>query len=493
MTREKGKIRILQKGHPAQDSGRREDEEKALRNSQAARRERPTRHVNGRERMDAADCDIIITQSLYRKIVGHLSSDTSREQGGLLLGYEEQLPGRQRPTLVIDRALEARHTKGTLVRLTFTHETWVEFDRQTDELRERGINRRRVGWYHSHPGHGIFLSPYDMDVCEDFKRPTHVALVVDPLSNDGGFFVRGEAGFRNDSPQGFWEWHDLADESVVRWKSMVPSTSIEWDGALPREPPGSVIDEAGDGAEGSTGQSASLPAAASPAASAQAERPAVTSLFTSPVETPDNPSVSGYSGRRSKTTLLEVPVWAVALTACVLLAGVAALALVVYRMNKSLNEGRAETDAQKVKLDALSGQLDELKKGLAGSPIVEQTEPAEPETTPTPALNPAQVVPNDPLIVGTQPAREKSNDARNSNRRDAGNSGTRQAGQSGSQPPATVNPTVPPKQPADTTQTTAPAAKDEDKGGLFDPPATVKTPTPAPQQKTTPLQNPPPP
>jgi proteasome lid subunit RPN8/RPN11 len=46
-----------------------------------------------------------------------------------------------------------------------------------------------VGWYHSHPGYGCFLSPTDITshrLC--FTMPYHVALVVDPLRKEAAFF-----------------------------------------------------------------------------------------------------------------------------------------------------------------------------------------------------------------------------------------------------------------------------------------------------------------
>jgi len=46
-----------------------------------------------------------------------------------------------------------------------------------------------VGWYHSHPGYGLFLS--DIDIISHstfFNQPYHVALVVDPLKKEYGFF-----------------------------------------------------------------------------------------------------------------------------------------------------------------------------------------------------------------------------------------------------------------------------------------------------------------
>jgi 26S proteasome regulatory subunit N11 len=46
-----------------------------------------------------------------------------------------------------------------------------------------------VGWYHSHPGYGIFLSDIDLkSQITFFNQPYHVALVVDPIKKEYGFF-----------------------------------------------------------------------------------------------------------------------------------------------------------------------------------------------------------------------------------------------------------------------------------------------------------------
>ncbi|MCI0481454.1 MAG: Mov34/MPN/PAD-1 family protein [Candidatus Dadabacteria bacterium] len=50
-----------------------------------------------------------------------------------------------------------------------------------------------VGWYHSHPGHGCFLSPTDIATqSSQFAEPYHVALVIDPVKEEcAAFKVRG--------------------------------------------------------------------------------------------------------------------------------------------------------------------------------------------------------------------------------------------------------------------------------------------------------------
>jgi proteasome lid subunit RPN8/RPN11 len=167
------------------------------------------------------DCDIVVLQSAYRRIVEHLQTDTVNEQGGLLFGYEIHSPDSTRTTVVVLNAQPGQFTEGSPTRLSFPEECWLEFERVEDQFRDLGLApMRRVGWYHSHPNLGIFLSHWDLDVCSVFTRPTHLALVVDPVRDLAGFFVRGDEGFRQHSPQGFWELCDLRGETVVTWRNM---------------------------------------------------------------------------------------------------------------------------------------------------------------------------------------------------------------------------------------------------------------------------------
>jgi proteasome lid subunit RPN8/RPN11 len=79
----------------------------------------------------------------------------------------------------------------------------VEFDDGAMEhvsatLRSRYQGSFLVGWYHSHPGYGCFLSETDLDSQRTyFREPYHVALVVDPSGEMIEFFkVDGSSGYR---------------------------------------------------------------------------------------------------------------------------------------------------------------------------------------------------------------------------------------------------------------------------------------------------------
>ncbi len=53
-----------------------------------------------------------------------------------------------------------------------------------------------VGWYHSHPGLGCFLSSKDIETQKRmFNRPFHTALVVDPIKNEVKAYKLKDEGY----------------------------------------------------------------------------------------------------------------------------------------------------------------------------------------------------------------------------------------------------------------------------------------------------------
>jgi proteasome lid subunit RPN8/RPN11 len=163
---------------------------------------------------------IFFAQSAYSGCVEHTASD-SNEVGGLLVGQVRVDPLHTRPYLLIENILPALDTQAGHTFVTFTQETLVKLH---GELESRFPGRRIVGWYHTHPGLGVFMSSYDTWLHEHFfGDPTQVALVVDPRAAQGGFF--GWQTNRRLDPThyvGFYEWGDVGDQSVVMWENLEP-------------------------------------------------------------------------------------------------------------------------------------------------------------------------------------------------------------------------------------------------------------------------------
>ena len=128
---------------------------------------------------------IYIQKEVLTAIDGYMASDTNNELGGVLIGNLCEASDGSR-FILIQNHIHAEHTTASLSRLTFNHETWEHFDR---EIEKHYSDQMILGWYHSHPGHTVFLSEHDMFIQENFfNMEFMVAYVYDPTINDRGFF-----------------------------------------------------------------------------------------------------------------------------------------------------------------------------------------------------------------------------------------------------------------------------------------------------------------
>jgi proteasome lid subunit RPN8/RPN11/cell division protein FtsB len=129
---------------------------------------------------------IFISEGVIEDIKGYLSSDKTKELGGVLLG-DIFSDDSNNNFIVIDEVIIARYTEANVTRLTFTHKTWEDINKKIDE---EYPDKRVLGWFHSHPGHTVFLSSYDKFIHENFfNKDFMVAYVFDPINNEEGFFL----------------------------------------------------------------------------------------------------------------------------------------------------------------------------------------------------------------------------------------------------------------------------------------------------------------
>jgi len=141
-----------------------------------------------------AAVDILINEPVFRDAQAHALSSLDREVAGVLVGPmpEKQPDGRY--VVHITDMIIAKHTKMHGASVTYTPESWRHIH---DRLGERYPNEEAliVGWYHTHPGFGIFLSGMDLFIHQNFfTQLWHVALVLDPVARSSGFFcwTRGQ-------------------------------------------------------------------------------------------------------------------------------------------------------------------------------------------------------------------------------------------------------------------------------------------------------------
>ena len=133
----------------------------------------------------ADELPIFIDLDVLRDMEAHARENTRVELGGVMLGRQHvDLEGK--PYVVITDSLRARHYEATKGSFKFTHDTWNQITRERNEFHNE---LEMVGWYHTHPGWGVFLSGMDLFICNNFfNRPLDVALVIDPCAGDRGWF-----------------------------------------------------------------------------------------------------------------------------------------------------------------------------------------------------------------------------------------------------------------------------------------------------------------
>jgi proteasome lid subunit RPN8/RPN11 len=169
--------------------------------------------------MDPPALRVCVTQPAYVRVCALAGKDMRNEVGGILVGRWRKDRKSGDPFIVVEGALPARHTRHGSAFLTFTQDTIVEMHAEQEARYPR---KQIVGWFHTHPRMGVFLSEYDTWLHQHFfPEPWQVALVIEPHSAAGGFFIRTADGALD--PQhysGFWELLGNRPRSLVYWRNL---------------------------------------------------------------------------------------------------------------------------------------------------------------------------------------------------------------------------------------------------------------------------------
>lgn len=140
----------------------------------------------------------------------HQANRPINEVGGVLIGdiYGDE----EGPFLEVRAAIAAKHTRTEHAQVTFTPETWADINQTKDE---RYPDVRIVGWYHTHPRFGVFLSERDRFIHRhSFSQPWAAAFVLDPIQQTEGFFVWSDGETRL-APE-YWIGQERRDRSFAR-------------------------------------------------------------------------------------------------------------------------------------------------------------------------------------------------------------------------------------------------------------------------------------
>lgn len=123
-----------------------------------------------------------------KQMLAHAQRHLDCEVGGILLGGI----CRSRLGLVtaMAEALPAAHTNAARGHVTFSHDSWEEIYSYLDSLAE---NLHIVGWYHTHPGFGVFFSHHDRFIQQNFfSGPGQLGVVIDPVKKQVAAFCHQE-------------------------------------------------------------------------------------------------------------------------------------------------------------------------------------------------------------------------------------------------------------------------------------------------------------
>lgn len=157
---------------------------------------------------------IYVSEQAFDRITTRGEADSSVEVGGVMIGKVCRDKGG--PYIRVETTIDALHAEEKGTELTFTHATW---DHIHSEMDTRHKGQRIVGWYHTHPGFGVFLSDRDQFIHQSFfNLPYQIALVYDPKSREHGVFV----------------WSENETKRCRRY--WVGGTEHIWDGSRPSQP-----------------------------------------------------------------------------------------------------------------------------------------------------------------------------------------------------------------------------------------------------------------
>lgn len=129
---------------------------------------------------------VFLEEICLKSMEKHAAGDILHEQAGILCGYTyvdgSQLYINITAALPVDTVSDSAH-------FVFHETSWQAIWNRLDD------SSTILGWYHTHPGMGVFLSATDLRTQKlHFSAPWQIAIVIDPVSGQSGVFSGAEGG-----------------------------------------------------------------------------------------------------------------------------------------------------------------------------------------------------------------------------------------------------------------------------------------------------------
>jgi proteasome lid subunit RPN8/RPN11 len=123
---------------------------------------------------------VVIEAEVARKIRQHARTSMKAEVCGVLIGNTDH------ERMTVEACIAGINAAQGGAHVTFTQDTWEHIYKIKDK---EYPDHKIVGWYHSHPGFGVFLSEHDLFIQQNFfSNPQQVAWVYDPHTDEEGCF-----------------------------------------------------------------------------------------------------------------------------------------------------------------------------------------------------------------------------------------------------------------------------------------------------------------
>ena len=132
------------------------------------------------------------------------------EHGGFLVGKVRELKSSERYEVLVERFIPVTQMEGA-VRLVLAEADVRALGRA---LKQRQEGEVRVGWAHTHPGFGVFLSDFDKEQHQRlFPEPWQIAYVMDTQAQERAAYVAADDQWQR--LEGYYILKEMAENEIV--------------------------------------------------------------------------------------------------------------------------------------------------------------------------------------------------------------------------------------------------------------------------------------
>lgn len=135
----------------------------------------------------------LVSINIKKPILGFIEEDARQNTNittiGVLIGYHQTKKETGELSIHIDNAISIEPSLRSIAAESYAVDDWnTTLEKLKHNIQDS--SQEIIGWYHSHPRHGVFMSGVDFETHQKhFSKNWQVALVVEPIRNEFGFFA----------------------------------------------------------------------------------------------------------------------------------------------------------------------------------------------------------------------------------------------------------------------------------------------------------------